>query len=86
MNNQLYDLPTLLAALAFLMTRYGLYGSVEVAQGITNHLEMLLANAEVQQSPAARNTYELLLTQWRGIVHRHRVATRQTHCRAQRIH
>lgn len=65
------DLHTLLAALAYLMTRHTVRNSVDTATGIVHHLEMLLAHPEVQTSSVAQCAYRGLLHEWRNILGRH---------------
>ncbi len=65
------ELHMLLAATAYLMTRYSLHASVSVAQSVAHHLEMLLTHPATQVSPAARSACQGLLLQWREIAARH---------------
>lgn len=77
--DQTPDLHTLLAATTYLMTRYGLQrgtenltcASMSAAEGIKQHLEMLLAHPDIQASPTARSAYQGLLWEWSGILARH---------------
>lgn len=58
------DLPTLQAALGYLMTRYARTGSDQVAQAVIDHLTMILAHPNVHPDSCTSKTYKALLRQW----------------------
>lgn len=61
------DLSTLQAALSYLMTRYARSGSAEVAEGVINHLTMILAHPHVAPNSCTAKTYKALIRQWRDL-------------------
>ena len=81
------ELDTLLASVGYLMTRYVLSPSSDVARGVVHQLEMLVAHSQVMTSPVARRTYRSLLQQWRTILERHDGAAGHAHSLvAPRVH
>lgn len=80
------DLHNLLTTMTYLMTRYSLQrgtenltcGSMVAAEGIKQHLELLLAHPDVQTSPSARSAYQGLLCEWCSIVAQHQQTTLPT--------
>ena len=71
------DLNTLLASLGYLMTRYALRASPDIARAIVHHLEMVLAHSQSAHATVAEPTYRSLLLQWRTILARHETDTGQ---------
>lgn len=85
------DLHSLLTTMTYLMTRYSLQrgtenltcGSMVAAEGIKQHLELLLTHPDVQNSPSARSAYQGLLCEWCSIVTQHQDSITTTRCNYQ---
>lgn len=65
------DIHALMTASSYLMTRYTVCASRDMAQGVVDHLKMLLAHSEIQSSSSSVETYSGLLHEWVRILMRH---------------
>lgn len=66
MNTDQFE--TLVVATFYLLSRFQKKQDVLAATRIVNHLEMLLLEPKVQQSPLLKNSCTTLLAEWREAV------------------
>jgi hypothetical protein len=71
------DIHLLQAASSYLMTRYSQRKSPDTAQGVVDHLRMLLSRPEIQASDHSMVAYQHLLHEWTTILSAHGQSTTQ---------